>query len=435
MIGPVGSGKSTTCCWEVFRRAREQEPGPDGIRRTRWAIVRNTYRELEDTTMKTWWDWFPAELGTFIRQTMTQVIRIDDMEMEILFRALDRPDDVKKLLSLELTGAWVNEAKEIPQSIFDMIQTRVGRYPGKNNGKKGPTWYGVIADTNPPDSDHWIYLMFEEEKPKGWALFHQPSGTSKDAENIENLPDDYYERIQAGKHEDWIKVYVHGEYGFSLDGKPIFPEYKDATHALKEDAKVIAKTLYIGIDFGRTPAAVMAQQNAFGQWIVIDELVTEGMGARLFGELLRKHLNHYYPGMDYEIWGDPAGEHMTEADEYTPYDMLRASGIIAFPAPSQDPIIRREAISSNLLRLAMNGKPGLVVSPKAKQCRKGLAGGYRYRRLNVSGQEFKYTDKPDKNKYSHVCEALEYLLVGAGEGFRIIDNPRNRKKFKVMPGI
>ena len=60
VMGPVGSGKSTACCWEMFRRLQAQEPGPDGIRRSRWAVVRNTYRELTDTTLNTWRDWFES---------------------------------------------------------------------------------------------------------------------------------------------------------------------------------------------------------------------------------------------------------------------------------------------------------------------------------------------------------------------------------------
>ena len=47
--GPVGSGKSTAMSWEIMRRAREQKPAPNGKRRTRWAVVRNTYRELKDS--------------------------------------------------------------------------------------------------------------------------------------------------------------------------------------------------------------------------------------------------------------------------------------------------------------------------------------------------------------------------------------------------
>jgi hypothetical protein len=32
--GPVGSGKSTACCWEIWRRAGEQKPSANGKRET-----------------------------------------------------------------------------------------------------------------------------------------------------------------------------------------------------------------------------------------------------------------------------------------------------------------------------------------------------------------------------------------------------------------
>ena len=67
--GPYNSGKSTGMCWEVFRRASRQEKDAKGKRRTRWLVVRNTYRELEDTTIKTWLDWFPEnDFGLLNRQ-------------------------------------------------------------------------------------------------------------------------------------------------------------------------------------------------------------------------------------------------------------------------------------------------------------------------------------------------------------------------------
>ena len=130
--GPVGSGKSAACCVELFRRASQQAVNPiTQKRQTRWAIIRNTFPELRTTTVKTWLDWFPENVfGKFNWQPpYTHMIRFADMEMEVLFLALDRPDDVKKLLSLELTGAFINEARECNKSIIDAVTMRVGRYP------------------------------------------------------------------------------------------------------------------------------------------------------------------------------------------------------------------------------------------------------------------------------------------------------------------
>ena len=221
LIGPIGSGKSVACCTDIMKRATEQkiifnDEFPDGIRKSRWAIIRNTYRELIDTTMQTWFDWFPRNIGFYRAMDMKWTLdrKLDDgtqIHLEVLFRALDRPDDIKKLLSLELTGGWINEGREIPKQVLDMLQGRVGRYPAFKDFTDIPEeildevydlmdggavfselpehitnhlpFIGIIMDTNPPDSDHWWYTLFEELKPKGFSLYHQPSAKGQDAEN------------------------------------------------------------------------------------------------------------------------------------------------------------------------------------------------------------------------------------------------------------
>ena len=129
--GPVGSGKSVACCIEVLRRALQQEKNAQGKRKSRWAVIRNTNPQLKTTTIKTWLDWFPEqEWGTFSWSVpYTHRINVGELDLEVIFLALDRPEDVKKLLSLELTGVWVNEARELPKSIIDACTMRVGRFP------------------------------------------------------------------------------------------------------------------------------------------------------------------------------------------------------------------------------------------------------------------------------------------------------------------
>ena len=431
IIGPVGSGKSSACCVELMGLATQQKPDRDGVARFRAGIIRNTYRELLDTTIRTWHDWFPVGMGTWSAQNMTHTIQRNSAIYEFAFRALDRPDDIGKLLSLDLTYIWVNEARELPREVIDMAQSRVGRYPSKKNGP-GPTRDGLIMDTNPPDSDHWWYELFEETRPDGWSVFHQPSGLSPEGENLENLPEGYYDRLIQGHDQQWIDVYVHGKYGFVKDGLPVYPEYQDPVHSAS--VELLDAPLVVGIDFGRTPAAVVWQQDpADGQWRAMSELVTFNMGAIKFGDLLRKHMVSNYRGLPVEFWGDPAGEAMTQVEDRTPFDALLSSGINAFPAPSQDPTIRRETVANLLRTLTPMGRPGLVVDPACTQYRKGLAGGHKYRRMQVSGSAV-YADKPDKHtKYSHVCEAGEYGLVGAGEdrvAFEVPGHMRRKPRVK-----
>lgn len=208
IIGPVGSGKSSACVLEILLRAARQAPGPDGIRRTRFVVIRNTYSQLRDTARKTFEEWIPHECGKWNEQAFTFRIKRGDIDCEVLFRALNRPGDIKKLLSLELTGAWINEAREIPKEVLDILENRVGRYPAKLQG--GASWFGIWMDTNPWHTGHWGSKLMAKNLP-GYAFFRQPGGRGPRAENVENLPAGYYARLATGKDSEYIKVYIDGE--------------------------------------------------------------------------------------------------------------------------------------------------------------------------------------------------------------------------------
>jgi hypothetical protein len=372
--------------------------------------------------MKTFFDWFLEHLGMFRQMDMmwSYVSQLPDgttVDMEVLFRALDKPQDVKKLLSLELTGAWVNEAREVPRQVVDMLGGRVGRFPSMRQG--GATWFGIFMDTNPPDTDHWWYVSFEEERPEGWRIFKQPSGLSPEAENIDNLPKDYYVNMLPGKDQEWIDVYVHGKYGFLSDGKPVYPEYNDSIHSTLDDIEPNFE-ITVGIDFGLTPAAVFIQQAPSGQVQIIDELVTTDMGAMNFGRLLKQKLvKDYGHCTRIDIYGDPAGDQRAQTDETTPFQVLWNQGIEAFPCHTNDFTIRRESVADFMGRLAFNGQPAFIIGSKAPMTRKAHAGGYKYKRVQVSGEQ-RFQDKPDKGRYSHPAEALQYAMLGKFGGDNVI---------------
>jgi len=414
-MGPFGSGKSSGCVVELISRSLAQKPGPDGIRRTRWATIRNTYRQLNDTTIKTFNQWLPPQhFGQFKYSDNSYVITaFENTEIEVLFRALDRPDHVSNLLSFELTGAWVNEAREVPWPIIEALQGRVGRYPAKRDG--GPTWHGIILDTNPPDVDSKFYKFFEETKhdPSFAQIFKQPSGLSPEAENITNLPEGYYTRLAMGKDPEWIKVYVAGEYGFVIDGRPVYPEYKDNVHCTDAIRYIPDSPIYRGWDFGLTPACAFAQLSANGQLIVIDEMVSESMGIDKFSDDVIEYSSRTYPDAEFIDIGDPAGDQRAQTDEKTCFQIMRSKNIMV-EGGGKTISLRLESVRKPLQRF-IAGKPGFAMHPRCKMLRKGFQGAYQFRRLQTSAE--RYTETPDKNVYSHVHDALQYLctrLFGGG---------------------
>ncbi len=433
LVGPFGSGKSSACIAEFPTRAQEQAPGPDGMRRTRWAAVRSTYRELEDSTIRSFHQWLPPQhFGRWYEQDKRFVIKaFQGCEFEVLFRALDKPDDVKKLLSTEFTGAWVNEARETPWAIVDALQGRVGRYPPRSWG--GPTWFGIWMDTNPPDIDSEWYKFFED---RGWlksflrmqeegifprsmmaeefaAIFKQPSGRSPLAENIDNLPPGYYHKLAVGKSDEWIKVYVDGQYGFVSNDKLVYPQYSDEIHCKKVEP-IEGITIYRGWDFGLTPAVALSQLLPDGRFLVFDEICATDLGVDKFSDDVLDHCSRSFNGRAYfQDYGDPAGNSRMQTDERTCFDILRSKGVQIEPG-LQDPTIRWESVRRPLTKL-VNGQPQFILHPRCRQLRKGFLGGYHFRRLSTTSE--RYSDRAEKNNFSHVHDGLQYvatILFGGG---------------------
>lgn len=422
VMGPVGSAKSTGSVMEIMYRAMEQKPY-EGFRRSRWAVLRNHYPELESTTIKTFREWLPfmpikwsspiVSHGTFKLPDNTTV------DLEIMFLAIDRPEDIGKLKSLELTGAWINEAGEMARGVFDMVTQRVGRFPPKRWG--GPSWSGVIMDTNPMDDDHWWYKLAEEEKPKSFEFFRQPPAVMEvdgkwvinpEAENLNNQPlgAEYWLRQIPGKKREWIKVFLQGNYGTVVDGKPVYPEYSDDIHC-KPAEPTQGLPIVLGLDYGLTPAATFCQITPRGQFKVIDELTSEDMGIRQFAQdVLKPHIAQNYRDFEFIAVGDPAGTSRSDTDEKTCFQILAEEEINAIPAHTNAFLARREAVARFMGRL-IDGQPGFMMDPKCRMLRKGFNGGYAYKRVNVGGE--RYRDVPDKNSSSHPQDALQYAALYA----------------------
>jgi hypothetical protein len=433
IMGPLGSGKTIQSCQKVFAAMCSQAPSPSGVRPSRWFAVRNTYSDLNTTTIKDWLAIY-GELGGFKQgssEPPQQKLEFDledgtSVKAEIIFIALDRPDAVKKLRGSQVTGFWLNEVKELSKAVVDMADLRHGRFPSMAAGDVTPSWHGMIGDTNAPDEDHWYYKLAEEVHPQEWNFHRQPGGVfpigdgfepNHKAENLHNLPSGYYIKGMQGKAKDWIKINLANEYGFVANGKAVYPEYVDSVHCTKHGyTPNPSLPILLGLDFGRTPACAFVQYLPhIGRYIGFDEFLSFDMSAVSFAPELKNYIDRTYKGFQFEIWGDPSGANRGQGTDDTPFKIMRANGMAAVPTATNDPLIRRASIINPMKRLCMDGQPAFMVTPDCKMWRKGLAGGFTYKRIQIAGDE-KYHDMPDKNKYSHICEAAEYALQGNGEG-------------------
>jgi hypothetical protein len=447
--GPLGSGKSVACCAEIFRLMCNQAVDRYGKRKTRFIVVRNTGPQLETTTIKTWLDWFPEHaFGKMNRKApISHNIKIPELgvESEVIFLALDNPADAAKLKSLEATAFWFNEAREMHFSLVTEATSRVGRYPKKNDMPDGhvgpwPTWHGVIMDTNPSDDAHWWFECAENDAwavdkegkriaPEDvspayrWEFFSQPSGMSKKAENLEFLPKGYYQAMCGGKTKEWIDVYVHGRYGSDKTGMPVYGSAWNKELMLVEGlaARPDAR-LFCGVDCsGRHPAAVVVQRGPRGHIEVLNEIaVTEkkGMAAVNFAPMLKAWITRHYPDRYIEYWGDPNGAWGSQNTEHTYFEILRAHGMrVRAPVGMGDnrsQIANRVETVVSCLCAMIDGKPKLVVDERCKVLARGMEGAYRYKTPRYTADESPRLE-PEKNRFSDVQDALQYVLIGMGE--------------------
>lgn len=449
--GPVGSGTSSLCLMELLRRWLAQEPNAQGVRKSRTAIIRNTAPMLRTTTMKSYAEWLKPE--AFGEPKMAPPpfehainLRLPDgteLAVEVLFLALDTPDDIRKLLSLELTTAFINEAREVPKEIVDGVTQRLRRFPAWKDG--GATFSGLIMDTNAPDDDHWWPIMAgeapapewmsEEEKrnlvlPADWRFWCQPPAmierrgadgrvegydVNPAAENIQNLDPKYYPGQIAGKSKAWIDVYIMNRLGSTADGRPVQPDFVRETHVAGTSIVAVPGVDFIlGVDFGLTPAAVFFQRVG-RRWLALREISLINATAVDLAKQINRVMAEEFPNHKIGVaYGDPAGDQRAGTDGDTPLQVLRAYGIPARKAAqSNDPEPRRAALAGVLQGL-YEGRPRFISDPSCKVLNAGLGGSWCYKRVRGAGSH-DFSDQPEKTRFSHTCEAAEYALLGGGE--------------------
>lgn len=432
IIGPYGSGKTTGNFFKLLYMAKLQQPGPDGIRRTRAVVVRNTGQQLIDTTLKSWFLWFKhGQAGHWHATDKTFVLRFDDVECEVLFRPLDTPQDVARVLSLEVTFAILDEYVEIPQPIVEALSGRCGRYPSSIMG--GPTNWGMWGASNPSTEDNWWFdhlhnsetviqpgegvslhhrIVFDERNAR---YFLQPSGFSDNAENVEHLPgkQKYYLDLAKNKTDAWKTIYIEAEWGQSIAGKPVISSFNPKVHLSKPRLNFDKRlTLVGGYDPGIAGTAMIFGQEDEGRLFVLGELTANGLGAgRFMRDRVAPYLSRMFPDLPdngFLIEADPSSTNRSANDETTVIQTVKRHYPVTSETNPRLPL-RVDAIDYFATRMVF-GLPALVIDEQACPILiRALKGGWRYKIDRNASTDHIKDPKPEKNHFSHPGDGFGYL--------------------------
>lgn len=404
--GPIGSTKSTAMVMELFRRMCEQEPGSDGKRRTRFAIVRNTLPQIKETCLVT----VRKTLGPLMQYKVSEskmIFDFNDVYSEWLMLPLDSPENVQRLLSLELTGAWVSEFREVSPEIVRNVYSRCSRYPAALGGGTNPTWYGLIAETNSFSEDSPWFDELELNKPDSWYYLVQPGAYDPKADWLQYLTKTYYADLLEANGEHWARQYIHNEITPSLSSQAVFAKSFDQDYHVVDELNFIhSLPLVLGMDTGRNPACVAGQLDPRGRVNILASLHAENMGMEQF---LQDHVQpmlmaSFERAYAYAIV-DPAGRSRSQIGEESVIECIKRCGIPAYPASTNQISPRLRAVEGYL-----NRRDGMAIDARYNhQLIVALRYGYRFARA----KDLALKELPDKSHPdSDLADALQYLCLG-----------------------
>ena len=165
---------------------------------------------------------------------------------------------------------------------------------------------------------------------------------------------------------------------------------------------------------------------------MLQEVIAEDVGLELhIDKALRPVLmGERYLGKPVALIGDPSGISKSSIYEESTFDVLKRMGMHAFPAPTNDIDPRLRAVEAFLLGQRDGGPAFIIDRDRCPVLVRALGGGYRYAKTRNGMRKL----LPDKNEYSHVMDALQYLCLAAHGGMsgmmaqRLIKRPRSTRQ-------
>ena len=419
LMGPVGSGKTTVGLQRGVLLSYLWPEVEPGLRRVKFAVIRRLMKDLEQTTMPSWHQWYPKTSGHWLGDPPTHTLTFPHpmgglVELIVEFKALGDQRIEEALRGYEPTFGYVDEVDLSAPNTLTFLSQRAGRYPRGMMDRVPKLAWGTC---NAPEEDSWVVADFIDQVKPQHQLFRQPSGLSPQAENLAVVGRGYYLDLAEKLPGYERKRFVENIPGLSKSGDAVYEEFNPDLHVAARRLEVLpGRRVIVGMDAGGTPAAGLMQRAANGQWRLFGELTTHDKshgsitGPNRFGETLRDVLAERCPGAEVRGMADPSaayGADFANGESSWIETVARVAGFPVVPAPgNNDPSIRQEAMRLPMSRMIDGRAPGLLICPEhCKQTIRAL--GRDYKHQITAGRRTGIL----KNWASHLVDAIQYGML------------------------
>lgn len=219
LSGGFGSGKTYVLCLKALILSTN-------FRKYRSVFARQEYKALKHTTLKTFLKICPESL--IQRWSEQDGYMKFTNGSEILWMHLDSVDE-QTLRGLEVNSAFLDQAEEISEYLYDILDARVGRWdkaePSRELLRSNSDWPKddlgnwkipsyMLLDCNPDNETHFIYRRYHPDSPEHhrWAETHsyyEVASLDNPHLNPETL------RTMLSRDPAWVKRFVYGQWGIS----------------------------------------------------------------------------------------------------------------------------------------------------------------------------------------------------------------------------
>lgn len=416
LVGPRGEGKSTAGVMAMTQHAIDQAAE---VRPIPWAIVRDTFSNLEETTLK-----------AIMKSPLSAALRLSDGNTRLDFPGLwtaklmgiDSLADLSKLQGGEYGGIWFEEcAPAATEDIGNGIQAEAWeialtslRYPCAQRGQ---------ITENYPDEDHWTWKRFVLDPVPDSGFFEIQKGENP------FLPKGIRERWERAlkNRPDLARRLLEGKPGTVQLGVAVTSEFIESQHVAKEPLTPFeGGELIMMWDFGLNPTCLIAQITPSGHLHFFDAVVGDDIGVeRLIRDYIKPLFVSRYPWKPLSFYHlpDPSGKIRSQANEITAYNIIEEELGGRFDDALQWPGAR-ECAKSALNRWLQDKRWVQIDKVGCRKLIRALNGGWHYFK-SPSGQVIR--DKPVKDKWSHPGDAFAGG-VGIISGDYLQFNPKKRHR-------